>query len=133
MGKNTVKYYKLILVCYNGEKMKRIDAIIPIERLNSVNEALRLVEMSGVTVLYSAGRGQIPIEQKNTGEQAAFISDFSSNCTIIVVVKDTEVEKVILSILEGAGKGMRKEGKIFVSDVIDVVDIGSKQRGEKAI
>jgi len=112
--------------------MKRIDAVIPIERLNSVNEALRLVDMSGVTVFFSTGRGQLPIKQKSSGQEA-FIPEFNSNCVIMGVVNDSEVEKIIVSILEGAGSGMRREGKIFVSDVIDAIDIGSKQRGEKAL
>ncbi len=128
-------FHQLLLssVCIiMGAKMKRIDAVIPIERLNSVNEALRLIDMTGVTVFYSTGRGQAPSQQKSSGQEA-YIPEFNSNCVIMAVVNDAEVEKIIVSILQGAGSGKKREGKIFVSDVSEAVDIGSKQRGEKAL
>jgi nitrogen regulatory protein P-II 1 len=40
---------------------------------------------------------------------------------------------VIEKIFESASSGLAGEGKIFVSDVDDAVDIGSKQRGEQAL
>lgn len=43
------------------------------------------------------------------------------------------VPKVVEKLLESTSSGLAGEGKIFVSDIDDVVDIGSKQRGEKAL
>ena len=42
-------------------------------------------------------------------------------------------DSVISKILDSTSSGLAGEGKIFVSDVDDVVDIGSKQRGEGAL
>jgi nitrogen regulatory protein P-II 1 len=49
------------------------------------------------------------------------------------VVSDSMKEKVIGSILSSTSTGLSGEGKIFVSEVDDAVDIGSKTRGEAAI
>jgi nitrogen regulatory protein P-II 1 len=43
------------------------------------------------------------------------------------------VDSVISKILDSASSGLAGEGKIFVSDIDDVVDIGTKQRGEGAL
>jgi nitrogen regulatory protein P-II 1 len=43
------------------------------------------------------------------------------------------VDSVISKILDSTSSGLAGEGKIFVSDVDEAVDIGSKQRGEGAI
>jgi nitrogen regulatory protein P-II 1 len=40
---------------------------------------------------------------------------------------------VVEKLLESTSTGLAGEGKIFVSDVEDVVDIGSKKRGETAL
>jgi len=52
---------------------------------------------------------------------------------VVVVVKDSAADKVVNKILEVASTGLAGEGKIFVTDVDDAVDIGSKNRGESAI
>jgi nitrogen regulatory protein P-II 1 len=51
----------------------------------------------------------------------------------VIVTKDSMVNKVIDKILQSTSTGLAGEGKIFVSDVDEAVDIGSKQRGEGAL
>ena len=55
------------------------------------------------------------------------------NADIFVVVPDNKVEKVIESITSSAGTGIAGEGKIFVSNIEDSVDIGTKKRGEASL
>jgi nitrogen regulatory protein P-II 1 len=43
------------------------------------------------------------------------------------------VNNVIDKILESTSTGLAGEGKIFVSDVDDMIDIGSRQRGKDAL
>jgi nitrogen regulatory protein P-II 1 len=43
------------------------------------------------------------------------------------------VDKVVEKIVNSTSTGLAGEGKIFISDVEDTVDIGSKQRGESAL
>jgi nitrogen regulatory protein P-II 1 len=46
---------------------------------------------------------------------------------------DSMVDKVVENILSSSSTGLAGEGKMFVSDVDDAVDIGSKTRGEAAV
>ena len=113
--------------------MKRIEAIIPTERLYKVNDALRNIGVGGITCFDTRGRGQIPIEQRSAGRGGLFTPEFNTNCTVIVVVKDGDADKVIQAILQASSTGLAGEGKVFVTKVDDVVDIGSKKRGEQAL
>ena len=114
--------------------MKKIEAVFPSARLSQAFAALENVEIGGLTYFESKGRGQAARPQLTSGRgTSTFIPEFNANSTMVVVVKDSVVDKVVSKILEVTGTGMAGEGKIFVSDVDDAVDIGSKTRGESAI
>lgn len=114
--------------------MKKIEAVIPTERLSRVSEELKKTGATGLTCFDTKGRGQIPIQKVQTGRgTGVYTPEFNTNCSIIVVVKDSDVDKAIQAIVNSASSGMAGEGKIFVSNVDDVVDIGSKKKGESAL
>ncbi len=117
--------------------MKRIDAVFPTERTWQVNDALKKIGVGGLTIFNTRGRGQIPIVQRSTGAGrgggGVFTPEFNTNSTLMVVVKDADVEKVVQAILQSASTGLAGEGKVLVTNVDDVVDIGSKKRGEQAL
>ncbi|MFL6481368.1 MAG: P-II family nitrogen regulator, partial [Nitrososphaera sp.] len=88
----------------------------------------------GFTYYDSRGRGQIPRPQIHSGRgTSTYRPEFNVNATIVVVAKDSMVDSVISNILDSTSSGLAGEGKIFVSNVDDVIDIGSKQRGEDAL
>jgi nitrogen regulatory protein P-II 1 len=113
--------------------MKRIDAVIPAERLTNVNDALRKAGVGGLTIFDSKGRGQNPPQQRTAGRGGVFTPEFNTNSSIMIVVKDSDADKVVQAILQGASTGLAGEGKVFVTHVDDAVDIGSKKRGEQAL
>jgi nitrogen regulatory protein P-II 1 len=49
------------------------------------------------------------------------------------VTRDSAVENILNTILENSSTGLKGEGKIFVYDLDDAIDIGSRSRGEAAI
>ena len=49
------------------------------------------------------------------------------------MARDLAVESIVNTVLENSSTGLKGEGKIFIYDVDDAVDIGSKSRGEAAI
>ena len=111
--------------------MKKIEAIVPAARLESAFAALKELDLGGFTYYESRGRGQIPRPEIQSGRgTSTYRPEFNVNATIVVITKDSMVDSVISKILDSASSGLAGEGKIFVSDVEDVVDIGSKQRGE---
>jgi len=50
-----------------------------------------------------------------------------------VVVSEKDVEPLIEAIIKSAGSGQPGDGKIFISDVRDVVRIRTGERGEQAL
>ena len=50
-----------------------------------------------------------------------------------LVVPDSAVEPVIEAVVKAAKTGQPGDGKIFVSDVKDVIRIRTGERGEKAV
>jgi nitrogen regulatory protein P-II 1 len=114
--------------------MKRVEAIIPSERLLSVNEALKKTNATGVTCFDTKGRGQVPIRSfRGSRGTSVYTPEFNSNCSIYVVVRDSDAEQVVQAIVNAGGSGMAGEGKIFITGINEVVDIATKQRGDAAL
>jgi nitrogen regulatory protein P-II 1 len=113
--------------------MKKIEAVIPAERLSQVSDELKKVGVGGLTCFDSKGRGQMPIQKRSAGRGGVFTPEFNTNCTVLVVVRDGDVDKTVNTIVKAASTGLAGEGKIFISNVDDVVDIGSKKKGEAAL
>ena len=114
--------------------MKKIEAVIPHARLERAFAALKELNLGGITYFESKGRGEVPRPQIHSGRgTGTYTPEFNINSTVMVVVSDSMVNKVVDKILEGTSTGLKGEGKIFVSDIEDVVDIGTKKRGESTI
>ena len=52
---------------------------------------------------------------------------------IEIVVKDQDVDKIVEEIIEIARTGEIGDGKIFISDIKDVIRIRTGEKGDKAI
>ncbi|HKX81155.1 MAG TPA: P-II family nitrogen regulator [Nitrososphaera sp.] len=114
--------------------MKRIEAVVPTARVERAFAAFRELDLGGLTYYDSKGRGSVPRPEIHSGRgTGTFRPEFNVNTTIVVVAKDSMASKVVDKILESISTGLAGEGKIFVSDIDDVVDIGSKKRGETAL
>lgn len=114
--------------------MKKIEAVVPSARLDRAFASLRELDLGGLTYYDSKGRGQIPRPEIHSGRgTGTYRPEFNVNATIVIVTKDALAGKVVEKLLESTSSGLAGEGKIFVSDVDDVIDIGSKKRGESAL
>jgi nitrogen regulatory protein P-II 1 len=114
--------------------MKRIEAIVPHGRMDKTFEGLKQLDLGGLTYYEVKGRGQMPRPQVHAGRgTTSFTPAFNVNALIVLVVKDSIVDTVAENILNSSSTGLAGEGKLFISDVDDAVDIGSKTRGEAAI
>jgi len=114
--------------------MKRIEAVVPAARVDKAFAALKELNLGGLTYYDSKGRGQIPRPELHSGRgTGTYRPEFNVNTTIVLVVKDSMVNKVVDKILESTSTGLAGEGKIFISDVDEAVDIGSKERGEATL
>lgn len=112
--------------------MKEIKAIIRSERLDAVKEALEKVECRGITVADVKGRGeQMGIEEKYRGK--SYRIDLLPKVKIVTIVHDSAVDEVINAICEAARTGHIGDGKIFVTNVEEVVKIRTGERGDDAL
>jgi len=107
--------------------MKSVRAIIPERNFDAVNDALHKLGISGLTVYNSKGRGKEPPRPNQMGHWFYF-SEFGDNNTVVVLSKDDEVGKITDAIRENANVG-----KIFVTNVEELIDIKNNTRGEEAL
>ena len=112
--------------------MKKIEAIIRPFKLDDVKTALNDIGVQGLTVLEVKGFGR----QKGHTELyrgAEYVVDLVPKVKIDVVVDDAQVEPAIEAIRTSAQSGKIGDGKIFVSDVSEVVRIRTGERGAAAV
>lgn len=112
--------------------MKKIEAVIKPFKLDEVREALSEIGVSGLTVTEVKGFGR----QKGHTELyrgAEYVVDFLPKVKIEIVVPDGSVESAIESIIKAAHTGKIGDGKIFVSNVEQVVRIRTGETGEEAV
>ena len=112
--------------------MKMIMAIIKPFKLDEVREALSGIGVTGITVTEVKGFGR----QKGHTELyrgAEYVVDFLPKVKIEAAVPDTLVERTIEAIETSARTGKIGDGKIFVSDVMQVVRIRTGETDEAAV
>ena len=112
--------------------MKKIEAIIKPFKLDEVREALSEVGVSGLTVTEVKGFGR----QKGHTELyrgAEYVVDFLPKVKIETAVADGLAVRVIEAIEGAARTGKIGDGKIFVSNIEQVVRIRTGETGEGAI
>ena len=112
--------------------MKKIEAIIKPFKLDEVKDALSEIGLKGITVIEAKGFGR----QKGHTELyrgAEYIVDFLPKVKIEIVVSDDDLNKAIECIQSAAKTGRIGDGKIFVSELEQVIRIRTGETGEKAI
>ncbi|MBW8458788.1 MAG: P-II family nitrogen regulator [Thiobacillus sp.] len=112
--------------------MKKIEAIIKPFKLDEVREALSEIGVTGLTVTEVKGFGR----QKGHTELyrgAEYVVDFLPKVKLEVVIADSLLERAMEAIIAAARTGKIGDGKIFVSDMEQVVRIRTGESGEAAI
>ena len=112
--------------------MKKIEAIIKPFKLDEVKEALQEAGVQGITVVEAKGFGR----QKGHTELyrgAEYVVDFLPKVMLSIVVEDKTVDKVVEAIMNAARTGRIGDGKIFISDVQEVIRIRTGEKGTDAI
>ena len=111
--------------------MKKIEAVIKPFKLDEVKEALQELGVQGLTVLEAKGYGR----QKGHTELyrgAEYVVDFLPKIKIEVVLGDDQLDAAIEAITTAARTGRIGDGKIFVSEILDVIRIRTGETGGAA-
>ncbi len=114
------------------DAMKKIEAIIKPFKLDEVKDALHEIGLQGLTVVEAKGFGR----QKGHTELyrgAEYVVDFLPKVKIEVVCADDMVERAVEAIQQAARTGRIGDGKIFISDIQEVIRIRTGERGEEAV
>lgn len=112
--------------------MKKIEAVIRVEKLEEIIDALDKYGYPGLMVTRIEGHGR----QKGLVEQfrgREFKVNFLPKIKLEIVVKDSETDKIINAIAAIARTGEIGDGKIFVSTIENVVRIRTGEKGDIAL
>ena len=112
--------------------MKKIDAIIKPFKLDEVRAALSEIGVTGLTVSEVKGFGR----QKGHTEMyrgAEYTVDFLPKIKIELVIVDDLLDLATETIIKAARTGKIGDGKIFVSNIEQVIRIRTGESGNIAI
>jgi len=112
--------------------VKIVSAIIKPFKLDDVREAMSEIGITGLTVYEVKGFGR----QKGHTELyrgAEYVVDYIPKVKIEVAVDDDRVDQIIDTIIESAKTGKIGDGKIFVTNLENVVRIRTSETGSSAL
>ena len=112
--------------------MKKIEAIVRHFKLEDVKNALTQKGVTGMTITEVRGFGR----QKGHTEVyrgTEYTVDFVPKVKVEVVVNDDKLQGAIDAVVKAAQTGQIGDGKIFVSDLKDVVRIRTAETGPDAL
>lgn len=112
--------------------MKKIEAIIRMEKFDTVKEALKALGYPGMTRTPVEGHGQ----QKGIKQQfrgTTFEIEFLPKMKLEIVAADKDVDSIVDTIVTNAETGEVGDGKIFVYPIESVIRVRSKEKDEEAI
>tara|TARA_Y100001970_G_scaffold294363_1_gene451567 strand:+ start:16477 stop:16815 length:339 start_codon:yes stop_codon:yes gene_type:complete len=112
--------------------MKKVEAVIKPFKLDEVKDALHEVGLQGITVVEAKGFGR----QKGHTELyrgAEYVVDFLPKVKLEVILDDSLVEQAVNAIQSAAQTGKIGDGKIWISEIEEVIRIRTGERGIEAI
>ena len=112
--------------------MKKVEAVIRHFKLEDIKNALTEKGVSGMTISEVRGFGR----QKGHTEMyrgTEYAVDFVPKVKLEVVCADGNLSVVLDSIMRSAQTGQIGDGKIFVTDLQNVIRIRTGEQGEDAL
>lgn len=112
--------------------MKLVTAIVKPFKLDDVREALSDLGITGLTVTEVKGFGR----QKGHTELyrgAEYVVDFLPKVKLEIGIDDNQLDTTIEAISKAAGTGKIGDGKIFVTELMEVIRIRTGETGPEAL
>lgn len=111
--------------------MKKLEIIIPHERLEKANDVLEKFSVGGMSFYHINGRGKTKWKPVPVGRGVIMHTPkYGSRTKIEVIVEDKLFNDIIIELLKQLTRGSVSDGKIFVYDAYEVYDIGSGKKTE---
>jgi nitrogen regulatory protein P-II 1 len=120
--------------------MKEISIFIPTDDLEQVTEILRKHNVGGITFYEINGAGRtkrdaVPEMVRSYMTGRTITPDYARRTKVETIVTDSAMSQIVDDISNSLGQHAGKEahGMIFVKDVSDACEIGTKQRGDAVL
>jgi nitrogen regulatory protein P-II 1 len=112
--------------------MQKVEAIIRPEMLPVVRKALEELGVGGMTITQVLGHGaQRGVTRQWKGN--TYKVDLLAKVKLEIVIPNALVEPALLAIEECARTGAVGDGKVFVTDLAQVMRVRTGERGEIAV
>ena len=109
--------------------MLKIETILGENDVMAISEALKEIGIGGLTVTKVRGRGKKPGPEIHASKGSEiFVPQFTEKYFIEAIIPDSKEDEVVNIIKENG-----RRGKIFVSQVLRAVDIGTGEEGESTV
>lgn len=112
--------------------MKLVTAIIKPFKMDDVRAALSDIGVQGITVTEVKGFGR----QRGHTELyrgAEYVVDFLPKLKLEIAVAESQLDAIIEAIIQSVNTGKIGDGKIFVTDMEQVIRIRTGESGEEAV
>ena len=112
--------------------MKMLTAVVKPFKAEEVRDALAQVGVQGMTITEVKGFGR----QKGHTELyrgAEYVVDFVPKVKLELAVREEQLDQAIEANMKAAGTGKIGDGKIFVTDLEQVIRIRTGETGSEAI
>ena len=100
--------------------MKKVEAIVQEHKLNEIVKAIRKVGVGGLSVGKCDGQG---------ADEPPLVSDYRTKNWIVTVVEDDKVSAIMSAIADVGCTNSKGDGKIFITNVEESMDICTKEKG----
>ena len=104
--------------------MKRLDIIVKSDKLDDTVKAIKKVGVGGVSTLQVKGQGR---------EEQPLVGSSYTRGMIITIVEDSKVDPILTAVGNVACTNSKGDGKVFISNVEEVMDICTKECGHKLL
>ena len=113
--------------------MKKIEGIIRPEKLEDLKKILTKNEYSGMTVLSAMGCGHQEGFDNPEFEKLGLEVNLLPKLYVMTVVWDEDLEDILSEIVDKLSTGNVGDGKVFISDIDDVMRIRTGERGRQVL
>jgi nitrogen regulatory protein P-II 1 len=120
--------------------VKEISILVPTDDLEQVAEILKKHKVGGMTFYEINGAGRtkreaLPEMVRSYMTGRMITPDYVKRIKVEIVVSDSAVNQILDDISNSLGQhaGNEAHGMIFIKDVYDAYEIGTKQRGEAVL
>jgi nitrogen regulatory protein P-II 1 len=120
--------------------VKEISIFVPTEDLEQVAEILKKHKVGGMTFYQINGAGRtkreaLPEMVRSYMTGRMITPDYAKRIKVETIVSDSLVNQILEDISNSIGQhaGNEAHGMIFIKDVYDAYEIGTRQRGEAVL